>query len=521
MQAKLPTLRSVMFIGDSLGAGMQSCHLYDRLEAKGFASRLARAFGWHYASPEFTQSLSEKVFGWPAAPYHILNDEPDDPIAVGEYWGLLDIDLMKDGLKPGKRTNRDISNLSVPGFEIQNLMRTTRYAKRAEDGENPAPHSERDTWGYRLSHMNQQVLGRTTSIGEIGNALPHLGIITIGGNDLLESVTAGPYGDPDSVSRNDPDGKNPNPSNVTWDPKLCDVSLSNGRPIGSDYESLDFGEFVTTPSIFQATLWNILDNLESAYAYGASSPFRNVRDARDKPIIVISKVPDVTRIPLLLPIKAGRDNRRPVGRLPFACRHWAHGGDGAGGATPTGFMENIEYYAPLNTQGGCSNAKVSFLAIAWVALEREGSEFRGLHKTSLPFVGGKSQRDVLQGQARLSPVEIPEQYLLSDRELRFMSERQNALNRHIDRAVAENTGGRWPHIRIVCVDMNAVIKSRPNSLGPCGGIFSLDLVHPNSVGYTLLASEYIDAVNSLILADKFFGVTPSLQAWRGYVRGEE
>jgi lysophospholipase L1-like esterase len=51
-------------------------------------------------------------------------------------------------------------------------------------------------------------------------------------------------------------------------------------------------------------------------------------------------------------------------------------------------------------------------------------------------------------------------------------------------------------------------------LGRRGGVFSLDLIHPNSQGYKLVANEYTDAINALIKEDKFFGITSTLEGAR-------
>lgn len=48
--------------------------------------------------------------------------------------------------------------------------------------------------------------------------------------------------------------------------------------------------------------------------------------------------------------------------------------------------------------------------------------------------------------------------------------------------------------------------------GPNGGIFSLDLIHPSSQGYKLIANEYIKAINTLISEDKFFELPKTWQA---------
>jgi hypothetical protein len=509
MKAKLPTLRSVMFIGDSLGAGMQSVHMYDGLEQKGFASLLARAFGWKYQSPCFMYyQLWPERYGWPAGPYKILVDQPTEPAQEGQYWGSLHLDKSESGFKPGDRVYKDINNFSVPGFEIQNLRRTSGAPKKAEKGENPGG-GDMGIWGDRLAVMNEKILGARNPVQEVMRALsegtgkeqdgrlprPCVIVVSVGGNDLLESVTSKPYGDPDCVIRKDMDGLNPHPSNVAWDATKCDAPLVNGgKPAG--YDSLDFGEYVTRVSIFRLELERILDDIDSAWP-----TFGEPRLNRDKPLVILTKVPDLSRLPLLLPVARGKANARPIGRLPYSCQLHPFAG-------PYNFMEYITYYVSPTARGSYANARVSLAAIVDKALISPASEFRRL---KLCGQDGKTQYLVLTGGARLDPVELSAADVLSDGELSMMRQHQSWYNSAIDAVVAANAAGGWPHIRVIAVDMNRAF-SPPSfppflsnlNLSPTGGVISLDLVHPNSTGHRLLANEYIQRINALIMADQFF-----------------
>ncbi len=62
---------------------------------------------------------------------------------------------------------------------------------------------------------------------------------------------------------------------------------------------------------------------------------------------------------------------------------------------------------------------------------------------------------------------------------------------------------------IVDTSFDTMLTKTPTVLNTeaWGGLFSLDLVHPNTNGYKLLANAYIDAINELIVGKKFFGIT--------------
>ena len=89
------------------------------------------------------------------------------------------------------------------------------------------------------------------------------------------------------------------------------------------------------------------------------------------------------------------------------------------------------------------------------------------------------------------------------------------LSAIVKNTVAANRAGSWRHLNVIVADMNAALAAYTGGYlhkWDCGGIFSLDMVHPSSQGYKLLANEYIKALNGVIAGGKFFGVPPSLQA---------
>jgi len=102
--------------------------------------------------------------------------------------------------------------------------------------------------------------------------------------------------------------------------------------------------------------------------------------------------------------------------------------------------------------------------------------------------------------------------VLSDDEKAFIEATAVKYNKIIKDAVDANHDGDWSNIRVVTFDINQVFvkamnnEFKPLKLGKTGGIFSLDLVHPNSQGHKAIANEFIDCLKKLIEEEKFFGI---------------
>jgi hypothetical protein len=519
-QAKRPTL-AVFTIGDSLGAAMQSFSMYERIQNKGFSPMTVKALGQAHRMPAFSDEVKRKWLfwktvkrGWPATPYIINNDEPAAALEQGKDWGLFDLDAEKDkiGFTPGERLDTDnskVHNVSVPGFEIQNLSVTTGALKQVSTGENPNLTAAPGTYTHRHTRTNMEIVRdqQKNSIQVAQARLPHVLIVSMSGNDLLEAVTD--IGDPDGPVRNDNDGGQPmippalTEDNVTWDANKTDVPLQNGKPNSAAYpQHLDFGEFCTKPSIYDAKLRGMLDDLENAYK--TSQQFANVQKKGDKPVIVLSLVPDVTKIGLLLPASKAVQT---VGQLSFVTKK-------SGVGKRLTWWENIQYQVDANAAGTytLAKARVSFLRLITRATET-GSEFDNL--PDWVRRGNKSKKSTLNGNHTLAPIVLKAEDVLSDGEIDFVLGRKTDIDNNIKEIERKNrVDGDWPHLRVVVVDPNEVYNHIPNGFDATrnGGMFSLDMLHPSSQGQKLVANEYIKKINSLIQAGEFFDWKPGAQA---------
>jgi len=105
--------------------------------------------------------------------------------------------------------------------------------------------------------------------------------------------------------------------------------------------------------------------------------------------------------------------------------------------------------------------------------------------------------------------------VLSDGEIDFVLGRKTEIDNNIKEIERRNrVVGDWPHLRVVIVDPNKVFDHVPNGFDATrnGGMFSLDMLHPNSQGQKLLANEYIEEINSLIQAGEFYDWKPGAEA---------
>ena len=96
-------------------------------------------------------------------------------------------------------------------------------------------------------------------------------------------------------------------------------------------------------------------------------------------------------------------------------------------------------------------------------------------------------------------------------------QRQTDLNVQLAAIEQDNIDGdTFKHIRIRLVDVDKAFDETldPFDLKPDGGIFGLDLVHPNSNGYKLLANQYIRELNILVRAGKLFSIRKEAKEYK-------